>query len=420
MKIPKKYRPLFKLLGNNHKEVDTVIITGGRYSSKSYTVSTFVSEAALHYEWDILYTRFTNFSIEDSIKKEFITKLDERAITHHFDITQNKAKLKDGNGSVSFKGIKTGSLAQTANLKSLVGFNCLVVDEAEEIPNYETFKKVYYSIRSKTKRNLSILILNPTVKEHWIYKEFFEPNEIQDGFNGIVENVLYIHTSYLDVPQGVIPENIYNDYKRLELKEPEEYRHVVIGGWLDSIEGTLFKRAELIKFKLSEIDRTKAIAKVAYTDVAQGGGDYYCTVYAELIGKVFFITDVLMTQAGSLETIPQTVAMLNDLKPNYYQIETNGAGKVFYDQISVQLRQTATIPLTNSTGKETRILNQAYFIRKHFAFRTDYEIGSGYDVFMKQVLSFNLDKKLNTNDDAPDALSGLCAFALEYYERFLN
>ena len=43
------------------------------------------------------------------------------------------------------------------------------VDEAEEIPDYETFKKVFYSIRSEQKRNLTILILVPLLGFFLVY-----------------------------------------------------------------------------------------------------------------------------------------------------------------------------------------------------------------------------------------------------------
>ena len=71
VEISNKYKPLFTLFQDNqHKDVDTVIITGGRYSLKSYTVSIFALAALVYYGWNVLYTRFTNMSIFDSIKPE--------------------------------------------------------------------------------------------------------------------------------------------------------------------------------------------------------------------------------------------------------------------------------------------------------------------------------------------------------------
>ena len=193
LEISGKFRPLFRLLDMDYKsDVDTVIMTGGRYSLKSSTVSIFSLLAMVQYKWNVLYTRYTNMSITDSVKPEVSDKIEALGYQDIISDTQNHIEC-NGN-RIAFKGIKTGSSVQTANLKSLSGFNCFIVDEAEEIPDYETFKKVFYSIRSETKRNLTILILNPTVKDHWIFREFFEKKGLEGGENTVRDNVRYIHT----------------------------------------------------------------------------------------------------------------------------------------------------------------------------------------------------------------------------------
>ena len=76
IELSEKYQPMFELLQGRHPEVDTVIITGGRYSLKSYTVSIFANTAFFYYAWNILYTRYTNTSIVDSVKPEVSYKLE--------------------------------------------------------------------------------------------------------------------------------------------------------------------------------------------------------------------------------------------------------------------------------------------------------------------------------------------------------
>ena len=51
-------------------------------------------------------------------------------------------------------------------------------------------------MRAKDVQCLSMIIFNPPTKEHWIYEQWYE--ELEDGFNGIKDGVLYIHTTYLD------------------------------------------------------------------------------------------------------------------------------------------------------------------------------------------------------------------------------
>lgn len=237
--ISYKYAPLFELLEGKHKEVDTVIITGGRGSAKSYTVGLFSILGLTEYDYNILYTRFTNTSIIDSIKPEVSDKLD--VLGKRYCVNDTNTHIECGGNRIAFKGIKTGSKQQTANLKSLSGFNVFVNDEAEELPDYATFKKVFYSIRSTTKRNISILMLNPSSVTHWIFKDFFKKRCVPAGANCIKDNVMYIHTSYLDVNPKYIAENIRKDYERLKETDPDQYNNVVLGGWLQNNEGIVFK-----------------------------------------------------------------------------------------------------------------------------------------------------------------------------------
>jgi len=239
IKFSKKYQNLFKLLRNEYKEVDTIVITGGRSSAKSFVVAIFSLVGLVEYAWDILYTRFTNVSITDSVKPEVDGKIE--LLNYQNKVVSTNTHIEHKGNRIAFKGIKTGSKQQTANLKSLSGFNVFVVDEAEELPDYETFEKVFLSIRSNQKRNLTILLLNPASIHHWIYKYFFLGKRIKAGYNGVKDNVMYIHTSYLDVPQEYIADNIKAYYKNLKITNGKKYNEVVMGGWLDSKENRIYK-----------------------------------------------------------------------------------------------------------------------------------------------------------------------------------
>lgn len=243
----KKYQNLFKLLDNKYNEVDTVIITGGRSSAKSFVVAVWSLIGLVKHNYNILYTRFTNSSIVDSVKPE----VDDKIALLNFEnvVTSTNNHIEFKSNRIAFKGIKTGSKQQTANLKSLSGFNIFVVDEAEELPDFDTFEKVFLSIRSKDKRNLTILILNPTSIHHWIYRHFYLNRNIEGGFNGVFKNVMYIHTSYLDVPKEYIADNIKAYYNDLLENNPKKYEQIVLGGWTEAVEGRVFNNWKQINFK---------------------------------------------------------------------------------------------------------------------------------------------------------------------------
>ena len=239
MKISKKYQILFEIIRKNaYKEVDTIIITGGRGSGKTYIVSLISLIALVELGWNILYTRFTNVSIVDSIKPEVDSKISILGYENYVTSTNTHIEYKENR--IAFKGIKTGSNQQTANLKSLSNFNCFINDEAEELPDFETFEKVFLSIRSKDKRNLNILILNPQTIHHWIYKKFFKEKNVTAGFNGVKDNIAYIHTSYKDVDRQYLADNIVKYYEKLEIENPEKYNEIVLGGWVSDVKGRVF------------------------------------------------------------------------------------------------------------------------------------------------------------------------------------
>jgi phage terminase large subunit len=129
----------------------------------------------------------------------------------------------------------------------LQGVNNWVLDEAEELMSEDDFDTIDLSIRDKEKQNRIILIMNPTTKEHWIYRKFFESKGVPEGFNGIVGDTCYIHTTYLDNI-----ENLSQSYiKRLEeikVNNPKKYQHKIMGGWLDKAEGVVFDNWSIGEF----------------------------------------------------------------------------------------------------------------------------------------------------------------------------
>jgi len=237
--ISHKYEPLF----NIPQGVDTFIVTGGRFSAKSFNVSLAQCKWSAIDNHRILSTRYTNVSSRDSIIPEFEEKIQLLGFEDIFDVQSNRIECLSNDSKIVFKGLKTGSSNQTASLKSLKDFSCWVLEEAEELDDFDVFEKISLSIRGNSKEsgepNLKVLILNPTTKEHWIYQHFFEDRGVEAGFNGVVDNVCYIHTSYLDCLEFV-PPAILADFERMRIMNPTRYNHIVLGGWLNRAEGVVF------------------------------------------------------------------------------------------------------------------------------------------------------------------------------------
>ena len=167
---------------------------------------------------------------------------------NEFVITKDEIINKATGSKILFKGIKTSSGTQTANLKSLQGVTTWVLDEAEELTDEDVFDKIDLSIRHKTKQNRVILILNPTTKEHFIYNKFFESKGVEAGTTQIKGDSTYIHTTYLDNLDNLSPSFI-SQIEYIKQRRPEKYRHTILGGWLDKAEGVIFNNWTIGEFK---------------------------------------------------------------------------------------------------------------------------------------------------------------------------
>jgi phage terminase large subunit len=226
----------YQALGNTTR---FFIITGGRGSSKSFGVGTFASLLSFEKGHKILFTRQTMTSAHLSIIPEFQEKIELLQADNHFEITKSEIINKTSGSEIIFKGLKTSSGDQTANLKSLQGVTTWILDEAEELTDEATFDKINLSIRQKGVQNRVILILNPATKEHWIYQRFFESAGIDEGFNGVKGNVTYIHTTFEDNIEH-LDQSFLDEIERIKQFNPKKYKHQILGGWLDKAEGVVF------------------------------------------------------------------------------------------------------------------------------------------------------------------------------------
>lgn len=240
IKINSKYN----LLGSDSRYF---VITGGRGSGKSYSLNSFLLLLTYEVGHVILFTRYTLTSAHVSIIPEFIDKIETANLSEDFSITKDEIVNLKTDSKILFKGIKTSSGTQTANLKSLAGVTTWVLDEAEELTEEDTFDKIDFSIRAKGIQNRVILVLNPATKEHFIYKRFFESKGIQAGSNLINKDTTYIHTTYLDNYSN-LSDSFITQVESMKINNANKYNHVILGGWLDKAEGVVFTNWEFGMF----------------------------------------------------------------------------------------------------------------------------------------------------------------------------
>jgi len=187
-----------------------------------------------------------------SIIPEFQQKIELLESQDKFEVTKTDIINKQSGSEIIFRGLKTSSGDQTANLKSLQGVTDWILEEAEELVDESTFDKINLSVRQKGVQNRVIIIFNPTTKEHWIYKRFFEQEGVEGGFNGIKNNITYIHTTYEDNIEH-LDKSFLDEIERIKETNPKKYQHTILGGWLDKAEGVVFTNWKFGEFNPNQL-----------------------------------------------------------------------------------------------------------------------------------------------------------------------
>ena len=405
--------PLFREIYRTNKRY--ILITGGRAGAKSHSISTFICELSYDKSQKTLFTRYTMTAAEISIIPEFKSKIEALEVTHAFSINKSDIVNKITGNEILFRGIKTSSGIQTANLKSIEGITCWCNDESEELVDETIFDTINLSIRTQNAQNRVILILNPSDKTHWIYRRWI------DGSHKIVEidgypveisthpDVLHIHTTYLDNINN-LDASFIREVEKMKVESPALYGHKIIGQWRDANEGALFPKSAL---KYYDILPDKTDGCIAYIDVADEGDDYLCMVVAQVAGNKLYVSDIVFSQANTDITTPLCIEAIKRNSCTHVRVESNAMGQMFKRNIDSQLPGVWVGGATSTTNKFARIYNDSMFIREYFYFQKNQS--PMYAAALGQMAEFTRDGKAK-HDDVADAMSGEAIFARGIYK----
>lgn len=236
----RKYASLFQKPKVRYK-----IITGGRGSAKSFTVSSALLRRTYEDGYNILFTRWTMDSAKDSVIPEFKEKMERMGVSSHFYEWRTSVQNLGTKAKVLFRGLKQSSKNQVAKMKSLFGIKIWVLDEAQELVDEALFDTVDNSIRDANTNNEVWLVLNPTDMDHWIIRRFFTEKGLEVGFNGIHDGVEYIHTTYHDNEKN-LDKSFIDKAERLKQTNPEKYDNIYMGKPMVRKAGLIYPRWEQI------------------------------------------------------------------------------------------------------------------------------------------------------------------------------
>ena len=400
--INKKFEPLYK------EKTNLYIITGERGSAKSFTVADYLARKTFQQNQVIYFTRFTLTDAKDSVIPEFNEKIDLLNGSEHFEVNRLDIINKYSKSEIKFRGLKPSQGSQTAKVKSLYGATVWVIDEGEEMTDQELYHKLDASLRKKNENNIKIIIMNPTYKKHWVYKEFYRDAGVKENTNTIKDGVCYIHMTWED-NRGNLSEDWIKEAEKLKKKNPKLYKKKYTTGWLDPEDGLLFP--EFTTFK--DIEFKKDNQRIAYIDTADEGDDFYSMPVVELIDDKAYLIDTIYNKARLTINEPLTVEKINELNIDTVLVETNKEGSLYVGNLAKQTK-ARIIPIRNSTKKETRILTQAGYILDKIRIEEPQTRSIEYNQFINDLQEYEINPKEKQHDDAPDSLAGLFKYLRVY------
>ncbi len=257
------------------------IFMGGRGGGRSTVASQYANAklAAPEY-FRCAIMRYVLGDIRNSIYQEILDRAEENGIKGALDINDSLMTIKYGANSINAMGFRRSSGEQKAKLKSLANYNCIIIEEADEIPEAD-FMQLDDSLRTLKGSITVILLFNPPARTHWIIQRWFNllPSGIKDFYTAElkpqIKNTIFIHTTYKDNEKNLSADTIKN-YEEYQNTKPNHYYNMVKGLVPEVMRGKIYSNWREIESVPHEARLIRRWLDFGYTnDPTAIGGIYY-------------------------------------------------------------------------------------------------------------------------------------------------
>lgn len=233
---------------------------GGRGAGRSTVASQYANARLVapdYFRCAIM--RYVLGDIRNSIYREITDRAEENKVLGSFTVNESMMTIEYGANSINAVGFKKSSSDQKAKLKSLANYNCVIIEEADEIPEQD-FMQLDDSLRTLKGDIKIILLLNPPPRSHWIIQRWFTtlPSEVKDFYIPELKkemiDTLFIRTSYKDNVKNIAAPSIVN-YEAYKQTKPSHYWNMIQGLIPETMKGKIY-------FNWREIDFVPYEAKL--------------------------------------------------------------------------------------------------------------------------------------------------------------
>lgn len=221
------------------------ILMGGRGAGRSTVASQYANAKLVSNEYfRCAIMRYILGDIRNSIYREIIDRATENEISEALSINDSNMTIGYGLNTINAVGFKKSSGEQKSKLKSLANYNCVIIEEADEIGEAD-FTQLDDSLRTVKGDTLIILLLNPPAKNHWIVNRWFDLKDtgIKDFYEPVlkqgVKDVEFIRTSFEDNIEN-IAEATVERYRGYEVNKPVHFYNMIKGYVPETVKGKIY------------------------------------------------------------------------------------------------------------------------------------------------------------------------------------
>ena len=346
--------------------------------------------------------------------RDCIAEKKTEGITVYSDIFPG-TKIKYGEAAAqkwALEGSQQANYLATSPTGTATGFGCniMIIDDviknAEEAYNANTLEKLRSwftdTMLSRTENGFKLIV----IMTRW-------SNDDLAGFIlANYQNVVHVNYKAVQDDGSMLCPEILSK-KDYELKTLNMNKDIVAANYQQEpidVKGRLYTKLKTYT-EIPKDDKGNSLFKyiLNYTDTADTGGDFLCSICYGMYEGAYYILDVLYSKESMETTEPATARMLTVNNVGCAIIESNNGGRGFARNVERECkelgnRHTNIKWFHQSKNKEARILSNSTSVMNNLYFPVNWE--DRWPDFARAIKRYQREGK-NEHDDAPDALTGV-------------
>lgn len=346
--------------------------------------------------------------------RDCIAEQKTAGVTVYSDIFPN-TKIKYGEAAAqkwALDGSQVANYLATSPTGTATGFGCniMIIDDliknAEEAYNAKTLERLKSwftdTMLSRTENGFKLII----IMTRWSGEDL--AGYVLENF----KNVVHVNYKAVQDDGSMLCEDILSkpDY---ELKTCNMNKDIVEANYNQNpldVKGRLYTKFKTYtQLPTDEQGNSLLTYLLNYTDTADQGSDYLCSICYGMYEDSYYILDLLYTKDAMEVTEPETAQMLTRNNIGCALIESNNGGRGFARNVhelckKMGNKHTNVKWFHQSKNKTARILSNSTSVMNNLYFPANWY--DRWPEFAREIRKYQREGK-NEHDDAADALTGV-------------